>query len=133
MNKVKEIFDYWPTMLIVTIILYATVVSHPVGVDQLPTIPHIDKLIHATMMGGLLGAVAFDWQRNNRKERITPSMMWALFGVVLSFSIMDEFAQGVMNIGRSADPWDFIADCTGAIVAVYLAPPAIRQVLKVKA
>ena len=133
MNKVKEIFDYWPTMLIVTIILYATMVSHPVGVDNLPHIPHIDKLIHATMMGGLVGAIAFDWQRNNRDERLTPALMWALFGVVMSFSILDELMQGMINSARSADPLDFIADCAGAIVAIYLAPPAIRQVLKIKA
>lgn len=133
MTKVKEIFYYWPTMVVVTVILYATIVSHPVGVDSLPHIPHIDKLIHATMMGGLLGAIAFDWQRHNPEERITPSMMWALFGVVMSFSILDELMQGTMNMGRSADPLDFIADCLGAIVAVYLAPPAIRQVLKIRA
>lgn len=133
MNKVKELFYYWPTMLVVLVILYATMVSHPVGADSLPAIPHIDKLIHAGMMGGLIGALAFDWQRNNRDHRLTSALMWTLFGVVMSFSIFDEIFQGLLSNGRSADPWDFVADCIGAITAVYLAPPVIRQVLSIKA
>lgn len=130
--KIKELFNYWPTAIVLCVILYGTLMPHPVGEETIPPIPYIDKLIHAVMMGGLLSAFAFDWQRSHPSEKLTPTFMWAVFGCVLSFSIFDEFLQGYLDNGRDADPWDFLADCVGAFVAVYLAPPAIRYCLRRK-
>lgn len=128
---IKRAIYFLPTFVVVAIILYATLASHPAGADSLPHIPGIDKLIHAVMMGGLLGSFAFDWKRANPDKRLTPSFMWAVFICVVAFSIGDELLQGHLDNGRDADPYDFLADCIGALVAVYAAPPAIRSVLRI--
>lgn len=127
----KKLRYYIPTLVVVGVILYATLSSDPLGDSSLPSIPHFDKLIHAVMMGGLLGAFAFDWQRANPEKRLTSSFMWAVFGCVLAFGILDELLQGSIDNGRTGDPFDFLADCIGAAAAVYLAPPAIRAVLRI--
>lgn len=129
----KKITYYFPTFVVLCIILFATLSGNPMGDASLPSIPHIDKLIHAAMMGGLLGAIAFDWQRANPDKCLTTSFMWAIFGVILVFGVADELLQGFLDNGRSGDPYDFLADCLGAAVAVYLAPPAIRAVLRLNA
>lgn len=127
----KKIVYYLPTFLVVCVILYGTLSGNPMGNTSLPAIPHIDKIIHAVMMGGLLATFAFDWQRANPDKNLTPSFMWAIFGCILAFSIGDELLQGAIDNGRSGDPFDFLADCIGAAVAVYLAPPVIRGILHV--
>lgn len=118
-------------MLTLAVVLYATLASDPMGADELPPIPYLDKLIHAVMMGGLLGAIAFDLQRRNcQRNVLTPATMWWLFAAVMAFSCIDEVAQGSMDMGRSYDPLDLVADAVGALVAVFAAPPAIRRVLR---
>ena len=54
---------YWPSGLCLAVIIYATLSSDPIGADELPLIPHIDKIIHFIMMGGFAGAIAFDYYR----------------------------------------------------------------------
>lgn len=127
----KKIVYYLPTFLVVCVILYGTLSGNPMGDTSLPAIPHIDKIIHAVMMGGLLATFAFDWQRANPDKPLTPSFMWAIFGCILAFSIGDELLQGAIDNGRSGDPFDFLADCIGAAAAVYLAPPVIRSILHI--
>lgn len=128
----KKIVYYLPTFIVVCVILYGTLTGNPMGDTYLPAIPHIDKIIHAVMMGGLLATFAFDWQHANPDKVLTPSFLWAVFGCVLAFSIGDELLQGAIDNGRSGDPFDFLADCIGAAVAVYLAPPVIRSILRVR-
>lgn len=131
-HKIKRFFiDFWPTMLVIAVIAYATLNSDPVAPDM-TLLPHMDKLIHAIMMGGLLSAVAFDCQRRDRTHNVlTPKFLWILFICVAALSIGDEYLQKAMENGRSADILDFVADITGALIALFTAPPVIRAVLKV--
>lgn len=132
MQRIKRfIVDFWPSMLTLGVVLYATLASDPMGADELPAIPHIDKLIHAVMMGGLLGAIAFDISRRD-KRLPSRKTMWILFGCFCIFGLADEFMQSLPWIGRGCDPADYLADLAGAFAAVWLAPPAIAKVLKLK-
>lgn len=118
-------------MLVVALIAYATLHSNPVAPDM-SFLPHMDKLIHAIMMGGLLSAVAFDWQRRCRSHNVlTQKFMWILFANVVLLSIGDEYLQKAMENGRAADILDFCADTAGALIALFTAPPVIRAVLKI--
>lgn len=126
----KKFVYFIPTIIVIGVILYATLSSDPLGNSPLPPIPHLDKLIHAVMMGVLLSVFAFDWQRAYPEESLTTSFLWAVFGCVLAFSIADELLQGALDNGRSGDPYDFLADCIGAAIAVYLAPPIIKSILR---
>lgn len=115
-------------MIVVAAILYATLNSDPVGVDELPPIPHIDKLIHAIMFGGLFSSIIFDRTRSNHINSRRTKIIIA--GICLVCGALDEVAQNALNNGRCGDIYDFCADTAGIIVAFFAAPPAIRSVLE---
>lgn len=126
--------QYWPSGLCLTAVLYATLASHPVGVDKLPLFPHIDKLIHCIMMGGLTGAIAFDYYRaDTDRHSLTRCAMGIIAVSVAAFSIIDELAQSALTPNRSGDPLDLLADCVGIIIALLSAPPAIRAIIRRRA
>ena len=117
-------------MIVVAVILYATLFPDPAGVDDLPLIPHIDKLIHAIMFGGLAGALAFDYSRSHNIPKPSPRTMaaFAIASTLVGGGI--ELLQDAMQLGRGADWFDFLADAVGALVAYFAAPPAIARCLK---
>ena len=119
-------------MAVVTVILYATLAEHPVPDNTLPLIPHIDKLIHAIMMGGLTGAVAFDYQRARRAASVlTVRVMLTIALGVLVFSAVDEILQSALTAERSGDPLDLLADAVGILVAFLTAPFAILRIFHI--
>ncbi len=129
----RIILNFWPSIITLGVILYATLASDPLPDTNLTPIPHIDKAIHAVMMGGLVGAVAFDLQRRRRSRYIlTLRLMACIWLGVAIFSVLDEIAQATLTSARSGDPLDLAADLAGATAAVFLAPPAIRRVLRVR-
>lgn len=120
-------------MLTFGVIVYATLSSNPLPDTDMPDIPHLDKVIHAVMMGGLTGALAFDLQRRNRsKDILTFRLMATIWLGVAVLSVLDEICQTTLTDTRSGDPLDLVADLVGAAIAVFLAPPAIRCVLRFK-
>lgn len=124
----RFIRQWWPTAIVVCVILYATLNEDPVGADELPLIPHIDKLIHAVMFGGLFAALCFDYYRAGHALRTRAMLCFA--AACVCAGILDEIAQTLMENGRSGEPADFAADCLGIAVAWFTAPPAIRRVLR---
>ena len=128
-NTLHGILGFWPSLIVLLVILYATWVPQPIDPDDIPPIPHIDKLIHAIMMGGLCGALMFDYYRN-RLGLLTPRTIIAFTVAVMAFSAVDEWMQGVLPIGRPSDFIDLLADWGGCLVAAFAAPPVIRKVIK---
>lgn len=125
----KPILRWLPSAIVIAVILYATLFPDPAGADMFPLIPHIDKLIHAIMFGGLAGALAFDYERTGSRQRPEPRVMLICCGASLAFGGGIELLQGAMGLGRGADWWDFAADAVGVAVAYFTAPPAIKAVL----
>lgn len=123
---------WWPSMLTLGVILWITLAPDPVGDTNLELFPGSDKLIHAIMMGGLASALMFDWRRNsgNRRRALTTKVLVVIFVATVLFSMLDELAQGAMNIGRSADPWDFVADVAGIIIAILTARPVLNRMFR---
>lgn len=116
---------YWPTALVILVIIYATLFPDPAGVDSLPPLPYLDKLIHAIMFGGLAGAIAFD--RRRAGFALTHRTMLLCCLGAAAFGAFIEVVQTWMNIGRSGDWFDFLADVVGIVVAYFTAPPAIKS------
>ncbi len=123
---------YWPSALTLAVVLYATLCSDPLGADELPAIPNIDKLIHAVMMGGLFGAIVFDTQRAHPDRRLSRRFLMITAAAIMIFGAADEVAQTMMGAGRSGDFLDLAADWTGVAVGYFTAPYAVRRVLKLK-
>lgn len=126
----KFLKHYWPSLLVVAVILYATLFPDPLPEEQAFEIPHLDKLIHAIMFGGMAGALAFDYQRSHRANILGHRAMLACCVIAAAFGLVIEFAQEAMGLGRSGDEYDFVADCVGTLAAYFAAPPAIRAVLR---
>ena len=130
MKRIKTFFcQYWPTLSVIGLILYATLSSDPTG-DVSIEIPHLDKLIHAIMMGGLVGAIAFDYKRAERQRQLTFRFMSTVAAYVMVACIADELAQAYLTDSRSGDVLDLLADWAGVWVAVFTAPPAVNRVLR---
>ncbi len=128
---IDHIKKFWPTLLVLAVILYATLDSNPIEIDRSLWFTHLDKLIHAIMMGGLTGAIAFDIQRADRKvNKLGRGTMLRICGAVILFGACDELCQSLMQNGRGCEMLDFVADAIGALCAAFMAPPAIRRVLK---
>lgn len=122
---------YWPSLLTLAVVLYATLYPDPLDDNTMPPIPHLDKLIHAVMMGGLYGAIVFDTQRADRSKSLSRAFLIAAAVGVIAFGALDEVAQTAMGLGRSGDGLDFVADFVGVAVAFFAAPPMVRKVLKI--
>lgn len=119
---------WWPSGIVVLVIIYATLFPDPAGVDSLPPIPYLDKLIHAIMFGGFAGALYFDWYRAHRNANKRKMLMFCFLSV--AFGALIEIIQQLMGIGRSGDFFDLIADTIGAVVAFFAAPPAVAKVVR---
>lgn len=129
--QVKRLLrHYWPTLIVLIVIIYATWVPKPVDPEDIPPIPYIDKLIHAIMMGGLTGALAFDYKRQERRHMLTLKVMTVITAGVLLFGVVDEIVQGLLPIGRPSDPWDLVADWAGTLIGAVTAPPAVNAVVR---
>ena len=130
MNRLLHFLrQFWPTLIVLTVILYGTLSSDPIGAENLPLFPHADKLIHAIMMGGLFSAIIFDMQRADRTRRVSVRTMLIVAIVIMIFGGLVEIIQMVMDAGRSAELLDLLADWLGVWVAYFTAPPTIRRVL----
>ena len=127
---------YWPSLLVVAVIIYATWIPKPIPYDNLPGIPHIDKLIHAIMFGGLAGALMFDYYRkktdNGGHRNLSLRIIILMACISAAFGVLDETVQGLLKIGRPSDTYDLMADWVGVIVAIFTAPPVIRSIFKKK-
>lgn len=129
MNAVARFISrWWPTALTLCVIIYATMSADPVPETELFLIPHLDKLIHAVMFGGLVGAVCFDRARAGYSIS-RQAMLWVCAAVCI-FGGLDEIAQAFCTRARAGDILDWLADCTGVAVAFFAAPPAVRAVLR---
>ncbi len=126
----KALLHYWPSMITLCVILYATWLPDPLNDATLPLIPHIDKLIHAIMFGGMTGALLFDYKRKDKQRQLTRRVIATCVAIVVVLSVIDEIVQGLLPIGRPFDFFDLIADWTGIIIARLSAPPVINLIFR---
>lgn len=131
---------YWPSALTLAAVLWLTLASQPLPDLDVPSFEGLDKIVHAVMMGGLTGALMFDYHRRGRwnlrknntgsQRKLTPGVVVVICLCVAVFSAVDEWAQGALGMGRSSDFYDWIADMVGIIVAALTAPAAITALLQ---
>lgn len=106
---------WWPTALIAGAILWLTLAPHPLPENDVQWFEGADKVVHAIMFFALTTAVLFDYRSGVKSVRLKSVVSFSV-GVVV-FAALDEWAQGLMNMGRTTDPVDFLADCIGILVS----------------
>ncbi len=135
----KALRRYWPSGLTLAIVLWLTIAPQPLPDMDIPAFEGLDKLVHAVMMGGLAGAVMFDYHRAGhwnlrksdagRQHLLTPGVITSICVCVAVFSALDEWVQGALGMGRSSDFYDWVADAAGIAIAAFTAPWAINRLL----
>lgn len=126
------VHKWWPTVVTLAAVLWLTLAPDPMPDTGIPLFPGADKVVHALMMGGLTSVILFDLKRLRRHERLSGrNVVWTAVAMV-AFSALDEWAQGAMAMGRSADILDLAADCTGILLASLAVPPLLERVVRPK-
>lgn len=82
--------------------------------------PGADKLAHAIMFGAFSVSLLLDWQRKHYWEAVDRLKMiiCASFSALLGCLI--EYLQSAMDLGRSFEWEDIVADIGGAYIFSYL-------------
>lgn len=118
------------TSVVTIIILWLTLAPHPLPEADVPLFPHVDKIAHVMMFGGLVFVMVVDrelWccRRYQQTGRLPRKGIWSLlcFAVTATlFGGVIELLQGWMGMGRGCDPADFLADGTGAALSAMVSP-----------
>ncbi|MBD5244598.1 MAG: GNAT family N-acetyltransferase [Barnesiella sp.] len=123
MDKIRKyIFKtppYFFTLAVTLAVCYFTLVPNPLPSDHIHLFPHSDKVVHFIMFATLAGAILFD---RCRAHHMVPRPLAAIGAMIISslFGGIVEILQHLMELGRSADWLDFIADTIGAAFGAWL-------------
>lgn len=127
--SLRNIFcHWWPSGLVIIVVLYLTCWPDPLPSETIPIFPGADKLFHAIMFGGIVGALDFDYFRVHRVLPYSIKLCFAFCAIALG--AVTELIQSIEIIGRSCDFFDFCADIVGVLIAFFSAPPVIRSLFK---
>lgn len=124
--KLLKLFTAWmrwcpvplPGVAAICLILWLTLAPDPMGEVDMPLFEGIDKVVHACMFGFLGSVWWFDVGRrggNWRSPRAGVSLLCA--GGALAMGIVIELLQGAMQLGRSFEWADMVADGAGCAIA----------------
>ena len=117
---------WWPTAVVVCLILYATLNPDPVGISPKLYFPGIDKVIHFIMFFVFSGSLYFDWSKQSLPLKMTVRKVLIIAIISLSLGIVIEFLQTGMGLGRSGSVGDAVADGIGAFAGAFLAYKIIK-------
>ena len=128
---------YTLSIVCLATICYLTLDPKPLPDNDLGLIPGLDKIVHAIMFFGLALCITTDNARRHLIShpdchtlaipgRLTAAIIAAIAGGAI------ELLQQQMDLGRSADIIDLLADSTGAVIAYFSSPAIIRYLLSPK-
>lgn len=115
-NLLLRLPKWLPSILTILLILWLTLAPHPVGEIDLPLFPYADKVVHGIMFGWLSLMLIFDKWRSGKKPEISLAMTGICVAASAIFGIVIEYLQRSMELGRSFEPSDIVADTVGAIM-----------------
>lgn len=130
MTKILKILfkapPYAYTLVIGLAICYLTLAPHPLPSNSFKLFPHFDKVAHFVMFAALSGAFLFDM---SRAKGFSPTFGRTTVAVCLSIIAggVIEWLQQLMNMGRSSDLLDFIADSIGAVCGALIVKSLLKK------
>jgi VanZ family protein len=111
----NQFLRYWLPLIAYCLIIFVQSSSSELPVE-LPAIEHLDKVLHAGGYG-LLGILFYRAYRSRWPNASGWTMANASLLSAAVYGLSDEFHQYFVT-GRSADPWDWLADTIGAVLGV---------------
>ena len=112
---------WWPTAVVVCLILYATLNPDPVSISPKFYFPGIDKVIHFIMFFVLSVSLYFDWAKQRLPMKMNVQKVVVIAIISLSLGVVIEFLQTGMGMGRSGSVGDAAADAAGAFIGAFIA------------
>lgn len=127
------------SLLIIAVVCYLTLDPKPFGDEEIPLFPGADKVAHFLMFGALAGALSLDlWRRGWNGPGLNPGALPSsdapssypspsLAKCILCFIVSSvaggiiELLQQQMQLGRSAELSDLVADSLGALTGSMIA------------
>lgn len=116
--KIKQTLKVLPAWLLTGItavaVLWLTLSPAPLGDEQIELFPGADKVVHALMFGFLTFTILVDMARGRDFRKVGKSsiLLSALVSTLLGIAI--EYLQRYMELGRSFDTADMLADAIGS-------------------
>ena len=92
--------------------------------QPMPTIPYMDKIIHALMYAALTAAYLFALSRD-RRSRLASVLRVVLLAALYGLAM--EVCQKLFTSSRAMDPLDALANTLGALVSALLAYAWVRR------
>lgn len=114
MRKIR----WWPTILCLAAILWLTLAPHPVPDTRIELFEGADKVVHGIMFFVLTVFILGDIGNYYLRLNFTDCLFTGICIVI--FAGADEWAQGAMGLGRTAETADFLADLAGIAAATGL-------------
>lgn len=122
----------WTTTTVCSVaILYLTLVPKPLPENDLGLIPGLDKVVHGIMFMGLSLCIMLDMAERDRRRgdiyrpRYKRAVIVTLIVTACGGAI--ELCQSAMQIGRSGDWVDLLADAAGALTGAMVAIRLLRR------
>lgn len=116
----------YPTSLTIVLAVVYLSFFRPPSLE-IGRIPHMDKICHCCMYGGLSGMLWLEFLRNHRMHG---AVWWhAWIGAVLcpvAMSGIIELLQGYCTTYRGGDWWDLLANVLGVVIATLFAYKVLR-------
>ncbi len=116
-STVKKGLLFLPSLCIAIAILVVSLIQTPDELS-LPSFVGWDKVAHAVMYLALAVTLLHDlWKSGiNNIKSIPITFLFCPF-----YGAMIEWLQAVFTQSRSADVWDWVADCIGTLVGIIIA------------
>lgn len=119
MKILNKIPRFLTSAVITAGVLYLTLAPHPFGGVRVPLFEGADKVVHFMMFFAMAFAFHFDFRRGEKQVDEARLMGW-IFVCLSAFGGLIELAQWKMQMGRSGDWYDLIADIAGAAYGILL-------------
>lgn len=127
--RLSSILRFLPTTMVLVTIFYLSLSSNPVPHSGgFFNFPGADKIVHGLMYMGLTGIFCFDLYRKGIVKKESLCIMAAFTTAVVIGGII-EILQEWMQMGRSGDFYDFLADIAGAAIGMVAGLWIIKPVL----
>ena len=103
------------SLVVIAAIAYLTLVPSPLPAPPMPLFDGADKVVHGLMF------LVLAWCLNrdiSRRKLLVAAV--AAFALATAYGGLIEVLQGTMQLGRSADVLDFVADVAGAAIGAII-------------
>jgi glycopeptide antibiotics resistance protein len=114
----KILFVFWKTIVWFLFMLVLFLIPSQ-SIPGSKEIPYLDKIVHMAFFMVFTILFTLDSLRYHRLKSIGLGLILTVFLLVLSFAVMVELLQEIMNLGREGDIVDILCDLAGYVLGLF--------------